>query len=500
MNAPLRGVLQSSVLFERHGLVWVDPGALCGLESLPSQGQSALREWAVKAPFVVARRSPADAEAGRLRLGWSGPRQHNRKPERYALSCRESTVREYRSPLTLDEVIAGLPEAGLQRARAALRDLKSELGSHPVECRVFGSYADAVWSGQSDRIHDSSDLDLLIIQDKPNPRLLAALTAWNASALGKTLPLDGEIRIRGQGDVAWKECVGRPDRVLMKSLDGLALRALETREPSCTSIDELVLLADASLALEAISYPKPGLVSSVDSGSHRDMDYALLGRAREAIRPGFYDLARVARAGGGFVDLVRIGLAMERAMLSATRGVNVYRGAIFNLGLLLAAAAVAQERNLFDVLQARFGPDILRHRSSEAHHGEHLRRTLGARGAIDEAGLGFPSLRAVLIPAWQESQSAGHDPERALIAALLASIAILEDTNLLWRGGMEGLAFAQKAANTFNAEGGVHAPDWRDKLEELHRDFVRRGLSPGGSADLAACTHFVGEWQRRYAA
>jgi triphosphoribosyl-dephospho-CoA synthase len=53
------------------------------------------------------------------------------------------------------------------------------------------------------------------------------------------------------------------------------------------------------------------------------------------------------------------------------------------------------------------------------------------------------------------------------------------------------LRFAQSAARSFLECGGVGRNDWQSHAEEIHRAFIARRLSPGGSADLLAATLFV---------
>jgi triphosphoribosyl-dephospho-CoA synthase len=76
---------------------------------------------------------------------------------------------------------------------------------------------------------------------------------------------------------------------------------------------------------------------------------------------------------------------------------------------------------------------------------------------------------------------------------LFALMAELDDTNLLWRGGREGLAYGHRSAADFLAAGGVFATDWREHAEAIDRDFVAHRLSPGGSADLLGVTLFLAE-------
>jgi triphosphoribosyl-dephospho-CoA synthase len=74
-------------------------------------------------------------------------------------------------------------------------------------------------------------------------------------------------------------------------------------------------------------------------------------------------------------------------------------------------------------------------------------------------------------------------------------MAVLPDTNLLYRGGESGFAFAQVSARVFLAEGGVHRLDWQKHALDIHQQFVNLNLSPGGSADLLAATLFVNRLQ-----
>ena len=96
--------------------------------------------------------------------------------------------------------------------------------------------------------------------------------------------------------------------------------------------------ARRSLELELFTWPKPGLVSHLDSGAHQDMDASLIQASAQCLEPFFTQLAAAGAAGATLPALRDIGIAAERAMLEVTCGVNTHRGAIFGLGLLSAAA------------------------------------------------------------------------------------------------------------------------------------------------------------------
>ena len=85
----------------------------------------------------------------------------------------------------------------------------------------------------------------------------------------------------------------------------------------------------------------------------------------------------------------------------------------------------------------------------------------------------------------------GSTREDASLQALFSVMAVLEDTNILHRGGPAGLSFVQDAARGFLSHGGIYATGAHEYAIELHKEFSRRRLSPGGAADMLACTTFL---------
>jgi triphosphoribosyl-dephospho-CoA synthase len=257
------------------------------------------------------------------------------------------------------------------------------------------------------------------------------------------------------------------------------------------------------LVEELETWPKPGLVSHIDNGSHDDMDAGTFRRSAAAIKPYLQCLADAGALGCGMGRLRIIGLEAERAMLAATAGVNTHRGAIFGLGLLCAAAGakagglVDDELPLGDVVARLWGDSILDGPVLLHSHGSVARRRFRAGGARIEAATGFPSVYGIGLPALRTARAvAPENTEAARVEACFALIASVEDTNLLHRGGLDGLRFAHDAARRFIASGGVCASGWRARAQSIHDSFVARRLSPGGSADLLAMTLFVEAHER----
>ena len=263
-----------------------------------------------------------------------------------------------------------------------------------------------------------------------------------------------------------------------------------------SAAEELGSLASACLHLEIDTYPKPGLVSPVDTGSHSDMDAGLLRASAALLQPYFTELAAAGATGAEMGRLRVIGIEAERAMLAATGGVNTYRGAIFGLGLLVAAAGFRSVwrggRSLGGIVSRLWGDAILSGPVPLRSHGADAARLHGAGGARRQAANGFRALYETGLPALITGERLSNgDAEAARVHCCFSLIATLDDTNLLHRGGAEGLEFARRGTAEFIARGGVGQFDWRSEARSVHEAFVARNLSPGGSADLLAMSLFA---------
>ena len=250
---------------------------------------------------------------------------------------------------------------------------------------------------------------------------------------------------------------------------------------------------------ELCAYPKPGLVSLVDSGSHTDMDAATFMRSLSSLRGYFREIAMAGMGNTGLDELRRSGCEAESRMLKATGNINTHRGAIFTLGLLAAAAGhVASRResvkgdSLSRVVRERWGDEILLSaRRDPCSHGTLVGVRYGVAGAREEAAAGFPHVFSVGLPILRDALSKGTDYDAAVVQTFFGLMALLPDNNLLFRGGEEGLAYAQAAARSFLEGGGVYRNNWQEHARAIHHEFIARNLSPGGSADLLAASLFV---------
>jgi len=253
-----------------------------------------------------------------------------------------------------------------------------------------------------------------------------------------------------------------------------------------------------SLYQELVLYPKPGLVSLVDNGSHDDMDASTFMRSLFSLRRYFVEIAEAGTRGAPFSELKQLGIRAEQRMLRATAGINTHRGAIFGLGMLCAALASCRTQGMTLSPQAvratlliQWGDALTAHTSvgDACSNGLRVAAHHAVGGAREEGALGFPSVFDIALPQLQATLDAGRDWQCAKVDALFALMAHVSDTNVYHRGGNAGASMVQARSRAFMADGGTGNIDWQAQAEACHREFVRHRLSPGGAADLlaAAC-------------
>jgi len=263
------------------------------------------------------------------------------------------------------------------------------------------------------------------------------------------------------------------------------------------ALSPATIAAAAAQALreELETFPKPGLVSLVDTGSHPDMNAAMFLASIEAVEPGFAQMAEAAAAGAQLRDLQQIGLAMESAMSVATGGLNTHRGAIFCLGLLAAAAGrrhLSPKLSLGEIVVECWGADIPQAQClPPTSAGISMCQRYHLGGVRQEAALGFPTVYRHGLPALRASASHGRSAARVQVFFTL--LAHCEDTTLLKRGGLPGQEFAHQEARRFLQAGGIVNPAWPHLSLAIHHEFIRRNLTAGGAADLLAATLFCEE-------
>lgn len=266
-----------------------------------------------------------------------------------------------------------------------------------------------------------------------------------------------------------------------------------------------------SMLAELACTPAPGLVDRQNSGAHTDMDFFTFIKSTASLS---ITMSRCAAAGfrhkGDFSELLpvlrAIGCDGDRRMLRATNGVNTQKGLIFLLGILSAAAATLKQQNLplspqhccrtvGEICQGIVARELEPLRSNQITRrltaGERLFLQYGATGIRGEMERALPSVLQSGLPGFKSALSAGSCLNDALVHALLSLMTVVEDTTILHRHDESTLREVQQASRQILSLGGMLTDEGKAAVFSLDQEFIARRISPGGSADLLAATHFL---------
>ena len=283
-------------------------------------------------------------------------------------------------------------------------------------------------------------------------------------------------------------------------------------------------LATQALQAELDTTPKPGLVDKDNNGAHRDMDYALMQRSIDTLRPYFVKLALLGCADAlpTHTSIRDIGIEAEKAMLSATNGVNTHKGALFSMGLAVVAAAHEERKtaaNEEQILKERNGgEDVLVSLQTtikalaacfpetSGTHGSKAKQlskgTTAIKGALDNAREGYEMLFAEWLPFYIERRK--ERDAYTLHKTLLRIMCDLDDTNVIYRTDLATAEeVKQEARALLDSFSKAHTAEDKEKriaaellaLKDMDRHYTTRNISPGGAADMLSLTIFIGSIQ-----
>lgn len=190
----------------------------------------------------------------------------------------------------------------------------------------------------------------------------------------------------------------------------------------------------AALRSELATTPKPGLVDCHDSGAHRDMDFHLMQRGIDSLAPWFAAIAVAAWRGEPGAAIRALGVEAEAAMFRATGGVNTHKGALFCLGLTLAAACRLVAGGAMPsaaALQQAVAQEAAGFEQPEDTHGGVAIRRFGRGGALASAREGYARVYSSWVPFLRSLP--GPDTDAARLLTLLRIMSELDDSNILYR-------------------------------------------------------------------
>lgn len=298
---------------------------------------------------------------------------------------------------------------------------------------------------------------------------------------------------------------------------------------------EIAQMAQRAVLYEVTATPKPGLVDRNNTGAHKDMDFYTFMDSSAALYRGFFDCASEGLTFESddlrnLLDRIRIpGMACENHMFTATKGINTHKGIIFSLGIACAALGYLSRHNekikpvpmtlicktvtvmTQDLIEKDFS-HLKEKKPRQRTFGEKLYLNYGYKGIRGEVSTGFQTIRNEGFPVlkeWHKTQKVDKNGKSSegvesssksvelfgknelLLEVLLRLMTSCEDTNVIHRGGIDGLVYVKRKARAFVEAGGMKQPNAYERLEQMNREFCEKNLSPGGAADLLSVTAFL---------
>lgn len=286
----------------------------------------------------------------------------------------------------------------------------------------------------------------------------------------------------------------------------------------------LAKYAQQAVLYEAVLSPKPGLVDPIDAGSHSDMNIFTFIDSASTLYKGFYNFAKIGYKHEGTEEMLfhkirQSGMELEKKMFDETKGINTHKGIIFSMGLFLSAIAysigtakdnqhvndwqASSSNHVFDVVKQMTAGIIENdfknlHRKDILTNGEKLYLKYGFLGIRGEAEQGYPILRDTVLPVIRQDieRNKYNSKSDLYLDILFLLIANTDDSNIVTRSGIDGLKFAKNKAEDFIIDGGVFQQEADLKIKNINNQFIKRRISPGGSADLLALAIFFSKLER----
>lgn len=267
---------------------------------------------------------------------------------------------------------------------------------------------------------------------------------------------------------------------------------LELRQHITHRVEDFLseaLAKEVGLALrkEVSLNPSFGLVSFKDSGAHTDMDYTHFLKSIEALRPYMKEFIEMGFNIEANLDSIRhIGKEAEASMYHATNNINTHKGAIFIFGAFLPffTASIMHNRPLEDAIQAMqtFIDDLTKDDFKNLSNkgtltpGEIIYLKYGIQGIRDEVKNGFKS-----IMSWYPQ------PDYTDYQKLCAIMARVDDTTIIKRHTFKTLRDVKTEMHALLNEN----PFNMSYYTALSEQYKKKGISPGGSADLLSLVFFL---------
>lgn len=269
----------------------------------------------------------------------------------------------------------------------------------------------------------------------------------------------------------------------------------------CLKISELAI---ESMLYEVSCHPSFGLVSPISNGSHKDMDFFTFIKSSVVLFPYMYMVAKSSYCKESpeiiFKNIRPIGIKAEKEMFKKTENANTHKGMIFSMGLCVAASA----KTVYEGIEFDNIRDIIKDMTAgivekelykincndvSKSNGEKIFLKFGHTGIRGEAEMGFPVIFDAALDTYNECRDLNENDR--LVQTLITIMQHAEDSTIIHRHSPDVLKEVQALSKYIIEIGGMYSEIGRKTIYTISGQFENRNISPGGSADLLACTVFL---------
>lgn len=275
---------------------------------------------------------------------------------------------------------------------------------------------------------------------------------------------------------------------------------LDKRDNIASRLSNIALKAIIS---EVSTYPSFGLVSPINSGSHKDMDYYTFLESGFAIEPYLREMAKCGYSYNNIEDIFnkirKIGVDAERKMFKVTNGVNTHKGMIFLIGVVITSVSnVIYNKEPFENIENIIKKMVVNilddfknlNYKENLSHGEKMYIEYGFTGIRGQVKGGLDFIFNNILLEYKNINLKEND---LYAHTLLLLMSVVQDSTIVYRHNVETLNKVQKDCKKILDIGGMCTDKGKMLALNLEKEYIENRISPGGSADLLSVVIFLGE-------
>lgn len=262
-------------------------------------------------------------------------------------------------------------------------------------------------------------------------------------------------------------------------------------------IKRIIKIAYNCIIEEVNSWPALGLVSAMNSGSHKDMNIKTFKKSAKIFINYFNNIYYNFNNINEFEDLRKLGIVAENKMFKATNNVNTHKGLVFAFGIIFFTFLKIyfkkmKFKNWVSEIKIFVKPIKNDLHLNSTSIGLNLYKKLKINGARQTALSGYEIVFQAIKEIDDITKKQPHLLKKEINFILLLYFYLnISDTTVINKIGIEQY---KKTRNTFKNLYKKIKNNYQNHYEEINKInqwSIDNNISPGGCADLIVITLFI---------